>query len=107
MAVLIEAISIVIRADALIAAYPGGWDSYVRDVPNATMCADNELVRIGFMSPVDAESYIKTLSTYGLEFLVDGKARDLAVVDQLKGPLAPCDWIECGHINLVVFTQRR
>ncbi len=45
------------------------------------------------MSPVDAEAYIKTLSTYGLEFLVDGKARDLAVVDQLRGPLAPCDWI--------------
>ena len=64
------------------------------------MCADNELVRVGFMSPVDAEAYIKTLSTYGLEFLVDGKARDLAVVDQLKGPLAPCDWIECGRIDL-------
>jgi hypothetical protein len=100
MAVLIEAISVVIRADALLAAYREDWDAFKRTVPNATMCADGELVRVGFMSPEDVEACIKQLSEVGLTYLKDGLATDLVVVDQMRGPLAKCEWIEFGHVNL-------
>lgn len=85
MAIFIEAISVIIRADALLDKYPGGWCAFERMVPNRTLCADNELVRVGFMTPQDVESFIKSLERVGLEFLRSGKAIDIAVVDQITG----------------------
>ena len=49
MPVLTEGTSVVIRADRLIEKFPGGWDEFKKGVPNKTLCADNELVRVGFM----------------------------------------------------------
>lgn len=100
MAVLIEAISVVIRADALLKKYPGGWSAFEKAIPNQTLCADGEIVRVGFMTPVDVESYIKSLQRAGLEFLCDGRAIEIAVVDQMRGPTSQCDWLEFGHMNL-------
>ena len=100
MAVLVEAISVVIRADRLIERYPGGWRAFVRGVPNATMCADGEVVRVGFMSPDDVKAYVDELAAVGMVYLDGGKAVDLVVIDQLRGPAVPCDWIEFGHISL-------
>jgi hypothetical protein len=100
MAVLIEAISVVIRADALLAAYGGDWDAFKDTVPNETVCADGELVRVGFMSPADVEAYVTQLRGVGLTYLDDGSAKDLVVVDQMRGPTVPCEWIEFGHVNL-------
>lgn len=98
MAVLVEGISVIIRADRLLACVPGGWEAFKRSVPNSTLCADNELVRIGFMHPDDVGRYITELQLWGLRYLVDGKAHDLVVADQQDGLLAPCDWAECGRI---------
>ena len=100
MAVLIEVISVVIRADRLLDVYPGGWDAFKNDVPNATMCADNELVRVGFMTPQDVEGYIEKLYGLGLTYLENGTAQDMVVIDQMRGPAVPCTWAEFGHINL-------
>lgn len=100
MAVLIEAISVVIRADAILTKFPGGWDGFKRIVPNQTLCADNELVRVGFMTPDDVKSFVRKLQASRLEFLQDGKAIDIAVVDQMRGPTAQCDWLEFGHASL-------
>ena len=100
MAVLIEAISLVIRGDALLAVFENDWQAFTRTVPNATLCADGELVRIGFMTPEDARHYVETLESRGLRYLEAGQAKDMVVVDQLRGPLVKCDWIDFGHINL-------
>jgi hypothetical protein len=100
MAVLVEAISVIVRADALLRAFDGDWEKFKRTVPNATLCADGELVRVSFMSPEDAERYVAGLGTHGLKYLDQGKGRDLVVVDQLRGPAAVCEWIEFGHLNL-------
>lgn len=100
MAVLIEAISVVVRADALLKKYPGGWGAFEKAAPNQTLCADGEIVRVGFMTPVDVESFIKSLQHAGLEFLRDGRAIEIAVVDQMRGPTSQCDWLEFGHMNL-------
>ena len=58
MAVLVEAISVVVRRDAIGARYPGGWRGFLSIVPNSTLCADDDLVRVGFMAPPDVEAFI-------------------------------------------------
>jgi hypothetical protein len=51
------------------------------------------------MSPADVEGFVDILRGRGLTYLVDGVAKDLVVVDQLRGPLARCDWIGSGRIS--------
>lgn len=99
MAVLVEAISVIIRADALLRAF-GDFDRFKRIVPNDTLCADNELVRVGFMHPADVEKFVGQLEAKGLQYLEDGQAIDLVVADQQSGFGAPCDWAMCGKISL-------
>jgi hypothetical protein len=100
VAVFVEFISVVVRRDAIDERYKGGWDSFVDDVPNRTMCADRHLARVGFMSPTDAKIYVDSLERKGLTYLRDGKAVDLVVVDELRGPMVDCDWIEHGQTAL-------
>ena len=97
MAVLVEGISVIVRHTTLEAKYPGGWQAFATEVPNHTLCSDTEIARVGFMAPNDVESYVSHLETYGLRFLVDGECDEIAVVDQLRGPTLPCDWLEFGH----------
>jgi hypothetical protein len=99
MAVLCEAISVVLRADRLITAF-GSFDLFKEEVPNRTLAADGELVRIGFMSPDDVRSFVGYMERKGLVYQQQGQARDMVVVDQLTGPLAPCDWIEFGQVKM-------
>ena len=100
MAVLIEAISVVILAEAIVEKFPGGLDAFEQIVPNQTLCADGEIARVGFMTPQDVEAFVKELQCGGLEFLRDGESVDIAVVDQLRGPISRCSWLEFGHANL-------
>jgi len=65
MAVLCEAISVVIRRDSIDAFYKGGWAAFQNDVPNKAMCTDEELVRVGFMSPDAVGAYIEKLEANG------------------------------------------
>jgi hypothetical protein len=97
MAVLVEAISVIVPSAAIEARYPGGWEAFRRLVPNSTLCSDAELVRIGFMAPMDAKAFVDQLQKAGLVFVRNGKAVDVAVVDQLQGPTSACDWLEYGH----------
>lgn len=106
MAVLVEAISVVIRADVLLRKFSGGWDAFKAVVPNDTLCADNEIVRVGFMTPQDVESFINKLQLAGLVFLPSGQSNDISVVDQVRGPTSQCPWLEFGHIDIGTNGQR-
>ena len=99
MAVLVEAISVIVRRDAIESKYLGGWDAFEKDSPNATLCADEHLARVGFMTPVDVESFIKYLVSYGLVFLDSGKAKDIVVADQQSGITTECDWLKFGKLG--------
>lgn len=98
MAVLIEAISVIIKAESIVSKYPGGWEQFRTDVPNQTLCADGELARVGFMSPHDVQSYVGFLESRGLVFQSDGKCTGIAVIDQQRGITIPCDWADFGRI---------
>ena len=100
VAVFIEFISVVICREAIDQRHPAGWDAFVKDVPNRTLCADGRLARVGFMSPADTKAYVDSLERKGLTYLRDGKAVDLVVVDELRGPMVHCDRIEYGQIAL-------
>lgn len=99
MAVLVEGISVIVRRDAIESKYRGGWSAFVDDVPNPTLCADDEVVRIGFMAPPDVGAYVQRLERNGLRFLDCGKPVDLAIADQQEGLTTECDWLEFGKLE--------
>ena len=99
MAVLVEAISVVVRREAIDRSFTGGWDSFVSLVPNATLCTDGQLARVGFMDPKAAERFVNSLRSHGLVFLSEAKCVDIAVVDQQGGPTEPCEWLEFARTS--------
>lgn len=100
MPVLVEAISLIVRRDAIERHVPGGLDRFMSEVPNATACMDDDLVRVGFMDPAMCERFVQHLEDYGLTYEDDGKARDMVVCDQLRGALVGCDWVELGALPI-------
>lgn len=100
MAVLVEAISVIVRRDAINKRFTGGWRGFLNTVPNNTLCADDDLARVGFMSPPDVEEFVRHLERAGLVFTSNGKALDIAVVDQMRGPTVPAEWLEFAHLAL-------
>jgi hypothetical protein len=90
MPVLVEAISVIIRIQSIRDKYPGGWEDFVRKVPNRTLCNDDELARVGFMSPNDCESFVQSLNSAGLVYLKDDTCQDIAVADQQRGCYHEC-----------------
>jgi hypothetical protein len=99
MAVLVEAISVIVRRDAVENRFPGGWQGFLCQVPNRTLCSDDDFARVGFMSPGDVAAYTSTLEAGGLVFRKEGQAVDFAVVDQLRGPTLPAPWLEFGKLE--------
>ena len=98
MAVLVEAISVVVRRNSIDHSFDGGWTGFVSRVPNATLCTDSQLARVGFMDPKAVGKFVEGLQAAGLVFLESGKCTDIAVVDQQRGPTMPCEWLEFARI---------
>jgi hypothetical protein len=98
MAVLVEAISVVVRRDSVERSFDGGWPAFVSRVPNATLCTDGRLARVGFMDPNAVEKFVAGLQSAGLVFLQSGKCTDIVVVDQERGSTIRCEWLEFAHI---------
>ncbi len=61
MAVLVEAISVVVRIDAIRKKLIGGWSRFEKLVPNPTLCSDGELARVGFLGPDETKAFIDEL----------------------------------------------
>jgi hypothetical protein len=99
MPVLCEAISLIVRAESIKRTF-GNFENFKAIVPNNTLAADDEIVRIGFMAQDDVYIFVEQLEKKGLRYIVNCKARDMVVVDQLRGPSVSCDWIEFGHVTM-------
>jgi hypothetical protein len=107
MAVLVEGISVVIKASAIASKYPEGWEGLKKNLPNQTLCPDGELVRVGFMSPDDVKTFVESLEEHGLIYLHQGKAQDLVIIDQTRGLTTACDWIEFEIVDWKGDPQRK
>jgi len=99
MAVLVEAISVIVRRAAIEQRFAGGWQGFLHQVPNATLCYDDDFACVGFLSSMEVKAYASTLEAGGLVFHKDGQAVDLAVVDQLHGPTVPAPWLSSGTVE--------
>ncbi len=99
MAVLVEAISVIVRKNAISDRVAGGMTRFRSELPNRTFCEDEQICRIGFLSPDETSSFVEKLQTLGLHFLDEaGQATDFAVVDQQHGPTTACTWLAFGRI---------
>ena len=98
MPVLIEAITVVIRRDAVDANLAGGWAALRELIPNKTFCTDGTLARVAFLDPDAVRQFVEQLEAGGLTFAPEGEAVDLAVVDQFHGFTRPCPWL---HLDAV------
>lgn len=98
MAVLIEALSLVIPRIALDISWPGGSDAFLHamcepDCLSRRVCADDTLASISFFNPEDALPTEQRLEDIGLLGVVDDAFHDFAFVDQRTGPTMPCPWL--------------
>ncbi len=99
MAVLVEAISVIVRMETISERCIGGWPAFEAKIPNQNFCTEHELARIGFMTPTDVQIYLRDLEDHGLVFLKNDNAVDLAVIDQLRKPTTPCNCVDFGRLN--------
>ncbi len=65
MSVLVEVISVVVRKSTIWEKSFLGLAQYKSECPNSTYCADDYLVRVGFMAPVDVVHFIQGLEQQG------------------------------------------
>jgi hypothetical protein len=93
MAVLVEAITVVIRRDAIERNVPGGLRGFPALLPNNTACMDGQLLRVGFMVSADADAFLARLAEVGLT--ARGDSQNVAVVNQQLGPTPDVPWLEC------------
>ena len=47
MAVLVEAISVIVRRPAIDERFNGGWPAFLQAIPNRMGCHGNDLARVG------------------------------------------------------------
>ena len=98
MAVLVEAISVIVKTSSIHDKYRGGWEAFKKDCPNRTLAADGELARIGFTDPRHVRVLVERFRMIGLVLAGDAKESDFCVVDQLKGSTTACEWIDVGTV---------
>ena len=106
MAVLVEAISVVIRLETLAEKYPGGVDQYAEDCHNGTFCMDKDIARVGFMSPEDVDVFIDNLELLGLTCVTNGEYEEIAVLAQFRGLILPCEWLEVLEVKIFEGNQK-
>lgn len=97
MAVLCDAISVIVSVAAIETHIPGGLEAYQRAAPSS-FCTDGHLTRVGFMHRNDVAYWIGKLEDAGLVFVDDPSAEtpvaiDIAVVDQMVGPTCEVPWL--------------
>jgi hypothetical protein len=104
VAVLCEAISVIVPVEVLDRRYPGGLAGYEADVPNATFCCDGVLTRVGFMTPIDTQQWAEQVQDFGVEVRApDDTFAEMAVVDALTGLTRPCHWLETEVVDEVMW----
>ncbi len=100
MAVLVEAISVIVKQSSIELRFPGGMKNFLEQVPNSTYCNDGKLVRVGFMTPQDVKDFIGNLEVCGLVYLQNGRPLDLVVIDEVRGPTVDCDWKKVSRVQV-------
>jgi hypothetical protein len=99
LAILIEALTVVIRCEAIVEKFAGGVEAFMASLPNKTLCSDGELACVSFMVPADVQVYVEYLKKNGLVYKQLDKSIDMVVVDQQSGMTTACDWADFGETD--------
>jgi len=95
MSIAILMYTVVTKLEAINEKYPGGVTEYST---SPYVWHDNYIVGSSFMNGYDVDDHINHLMKYGLSF--DSKQySDIAVVDQARGILTKCDWLDFGQTD--------
>jgi hypothetical protein len=94
MAIIVEAISVIIKDSALEREFLNGDTEILDIVPKATYASDSQLHKASFLSAMDVVTFVKLLQKHGLKFIEDGEFVDIAVVDMIEGLTAKCPWLD-------------
>jgi hypothetical protein len=93
MAILIEAITVIIRDKAILDKYPNGQLGFMADITvfKALWHKDQNLTRVGFFDPNNMYPFLRRLEERGLVFTDDSNADsgDFCIVDMMKGTTQP------------------
>lgn len=89
MAIILEAINVVIKHQSILEKYPNGELGFLGDVTvfNAPWHSDLKLSRVGFFDPNEMYPFLSRLEQRGLIF-----TDDFCIVDMVTGSTKPCNW---------------
>lgn len=98
MSVLVEAIGLVVPRIALDLRYPGGTDGFIANLalPSSEQrhfCFDEYLMSVSYSTPDACDRAALALVDAGMVEVADGQFREMAIVDQFRGPIIQCQWL--------------
>lgn len=91
MGIAVLMFTVVVRTEIVNNHYPGGLYAYIK---SPYVWHDDFLAGSSFMNGLDVETHINHLGRYFECFDSDYFSRNIAVVDQARGILTKCDWLE-------------
>ncbi len=107
MTVLVEAVSVIIKLEAIDRVLSNGWESFREHMPNFTLCRDDHFARFCFMNKDEAMAFKDKLESLNFVYQSKEGAQDFVFIDQQHGPTIPCSWIEYGHVDLYNDPQKK
>ncbi len=94
MSIVVSALTVVVPVRTLDSSWPGGEPAWRAAAPDRTCSCDGHLAGVAFTSPSDARAFVEgPLAAHGLRHARAGRCVDVAVVDPVRGPVVPCDWL--------------
>lgn len=93
MSIAVLMYTVVTRLDEIKNKYPGGLREYA-SLP--FVWYDEFLVGSSFMNGFDVDDHINCLRKCGIYLDALKSSQSVAVVDQIRGILTECDWLDFG-----------
>lgn len=99
MANLIERMGVVLQLEAIASHFPGGMAGFREWFSWNESCQDGELLTFLFANLEEANVCAFALEESGFVHYRGGKANDFVIVDQVRGPQFPTDWLNFGEAS--------
>jgi hypothetical protein len=96
VALVIDALSVVMPNTAVEERFPGGLAAYQRTCSNDTFSTDGGICRVAFSAEADARAFVGELTRHGFAAPWSGQCSDVALVAPHVNLLYPCKWLETG-----------
>lgn len=86
--------TLVTRVDLIEDKYPGGLTEYKK---SPYVWHDDFIVGTSYMNILDVEAHVSHLAKYFTCFDDSQTSKNVAILDQMRGILTGCDWLNFGR----------